>query len=224
MVEKLKTSNLSLHQLQAYVTLHEQEVNSYSWLDASNVYLSESEQTRLAFLKEDLQHRRVQLMNEATVWARAIYPLLVLAEDQDIHAHTGISLSAMFQEFEIEVIADGVLGRGFGGSVDSPYLVVVEAKRGVEGQNPLVQLYLEVLAAAHLNWQNDGKPTQELFGCYTVADVWTFLKAEVSGFESPKPALKIEFSREFFEKVEADEICKILKKIVQRYSQPLAVV
>lgn len=221
MVDKLKPAGLTLASLRQYIQLHIKESRPYPWLDVSSVVLSETETTRLTFIQDDLRYRQVQLMNEATVWSRAIYPLLMLAEEGSIHAYSGIALQAAFPNFEIDVIADGVLGQESSGTVESPFLVVVEAKRGVEGQNPLTQLYLEVLAAAHLNWQQDGNPTQTIFGCYTVADVWTFLKAEVSGFEAPKPTLKVEFSREFFEKAEAAEICKILKKIVKQYPHAL---
>ena len=217
MIEMLRPSGLSLAQLREYITLSEAEANASPWLDVSAVQLSESEQTRLAFLQADLQSRRMQLMSEATVWARAIYPLLLLAEAEGIQAHRHVPLSAMFQAFEVEATAGGVLGQGLGEAADAPYRVVVEARQGVEGRSPLVQLYLEILAAARLNGQRDNQSSQELFGCHTAADVWTFLRAEVSGLDAPKPELKIEFSREYSGKLEADEICKILKKIVQDF-------
>ncbi|NJM85310.1 MAG: hypothetical protein HC839_03775, partial [Leptolyngbyaceae cyanobacterium RM2_2_21] len=50
--------------------------------------------------------------------------------------------------------------------------------------------------------------------CYTVADVWTFVRAEVANMESDRPLLRLEPSREYSEKLEAEIILKILKQIV----------
>jgi hypothetical protein len=65
------------------------------------------------------------------------------------------------------------------GMMESPYIVVVETKRGIDNQNPLFQLYGQLLAAAHLNWENENQEhsPQEIFGCYTIADSWTFVRA-----------------------------------------------
>jgi len=51
-----------------------------------------------------------------------------------------------------------------------------------------------LLAAAHLNWENDSREPQEIFGCYTVADNWSFVRAEITGLTADKPTLRIEFS------------------------------
>lgn len=224
MVDKLQVSNLSLADLRQYVYLKEYEATDWPWLDLSQIVLTDREKLRIQFIQSDLVHRRVQLMNEATVWARAIYPLLLLAEQGDIQAHAGVVLSAQYLNFVIEAIADGVLGTAIAGSIESPYIIIVEAKRGIEAQNPLFQLYAELLAAAYLNWKNQSFKTpdlvstgQQVFGCYTVADVWTFLRAEVSGFEAEKPSLTVEFSQEFSEKTEAETICRVLKAMVGQY-------
>jgi hypothetical protein len=50
------------------------------------------------------------------------------------------------------------------------FLVVVEAKRGIEDSDPIPQLYGEMLAAARLNWQLDQQESQVIFGCYAIAD------------------------------------------------------
>jgi hypothetical protein len=156
-------------------------------------------------------------MNEATLLARSLYPLLLMAEQPPIRALVEVALQARYTQFEIEGIADLVLAKSLSGFMESPYLVVVETKRGVEGQNPVIQLYAQLLAAAHLNWENDGLPRQEIFGCYTVADTWTFVRAEVDEIEADMPTLRVESSMEYAEKLEAATIVKILKGIVSKY-------
>jgi hypothetical protein len=55
------------------------------------------------------------------------------------------------------------------------------------------------------------------FGCYTVADTWSLVRAEVDGMEADIPTLRVEPSREYAEKLEAETIVKILKRIVSKY-------
>lgn len=50
------------------------------WLKVDSIPLSENEQQQLQYLKLRLRNSQLHLMNEATVWARVIYPLLTLAE------------------------------------------------------------------------------------------------------------------------------------------------
>jgi hypothetical protein len=156
-------------------------------------------------------------MNEATIWSRGIYPLLFLVEQGQIQAWSGVALQATYPQFELEGIADGVLGKCVSGFIEAPFLIVVEAKRGLEAVNLVYQLYGQLLAAAHLNWENNSNDPQEIFGCYTVADIWTFIRAEVAGMTADRTTLRIEFSREYPEQVEAATIVKILKGIVARY-------
>ena len=94
--------------------------------------------------------------------------------------------------------------------------MVVKTKRGIEGQNPIGQLYGQLLAAARLNWQRNQGDPQEMFGCYAIADSWTFIRAEVAGLDTDRPGLQVESSREYTEKVDAETILKLLKTIVAR--------
>lgn len=128
-------------------------------------------------------------------------------------------LQAHYAKFDTEGIADGVLGRSVAGRLEAPYLIVVETKRGIENQNPLFQLYTQLLAAARLNWELDGLEPQEVFGCYTIADSWTFVRAEVKGLESDRPTLTVEGSKEYTEKNDAEIILQILQGIVSRREQ-----
>ncbi len=77
--------------------------------------LSDEEQERLKFLTSYLRNRQTHLMNEATIWSRAIYPLLMLAERGNIQAWAGVPLKAQpvftvelsgqyFEQLEAETI------------------------------------------------------------------------------------------------------------------------
>ncbi len=215
-MEKLVFSKLSLTDLKRLVTLQEGPIASYPWTLVDTLTLTDQERQQLQYIKSRLINSDIQLMNESTLWARAIYPLLLLAEHGDIQAWGEVPLYAQYVQFEIEGIADGVLGKTVAGRIETPYLIVVETKKGIESQNPVFQLYGQLLAAAHLNFENDGQTTQEIFGCYTIADTWKFVRTEVEEIESDRPLLRVEYSREYSEKYDAETILKILKGIVAR--------
>lgn len=217
-MEKLISSNLSLATLKRYINLQEYGIAEYDWLNINDITLNTIEQQQIQYLKTVLQNSRMLLMNEATVWARGIYPLLNLAERDSITAWSAVSLHAAYAKFEIDAIADGVLGKCISGTLELPYLIIVEAKRGLEASNPVYQLYGQLLAAAQLNWEHDGHDPQEIFGCYTVSDIWTLIRAEVSAITTDKPTLRIEFSREYSEALEAEILIKILKRMLAKYS------
>ncbi|NJN20593.1 MAG: hypothetical protein HC812_04575 [Leptolyngbya sp. RL_3_1] len=211
---QLSCSNLTLAQLKTLVTIQDAGMQPYPWTDVSGVTLPTSVQRQVADLRDRLRQDRPQLMNEATVWARAIYPLLMLAEQSTIRAWAQVPLRGKYPSFEITGVADGVLGKGVIGDLEAPYLVVVEAKRGIEAKSPQYQLYGAMLAAARLNWELDGQDPQVIFGCYTIADVWTFSRGLVTGLEEERPTLRLESSQEYSSKLEADIILKILTQIV----------
>lgn len=219
---KLTASSLTKAALETVATLHEQGIDDYDWLQVASIPVTEAEAQRLQYLQGDLLNCQVQLLNESTVWARAIYPLLLLSEQRGIQAWSGVPLKAAYAQFEIDSIADGAIGRAASGSIEAPFIVVVEAKKGIEAQNPLFQLYAELLAAARLNWQRQPQEPQEIFGCYTIADSWTFLRGEISNMEEEKPKLYVECSREYVEKLEATTIFQILRHIVSRFTSEQA--
>ena len=214
---KLTFSQIKIADLKQFIELVEGKVGNYQWNQVESITLTETEKQRINYLKQDLLNTDTHLMNEATIWARAIYPMLLLAEKSDIQAWAGIPLQAKYHQFELEGVVDGILGKTVAGRIETPYLIVVETKKGIESQNPVFQLYGELLATAKLNWENDGRSLQEIFGCYTIADVWKFLRAEVAEIDSEKPIVKIEYSREYTQKNEAEIILKILKGIVSKY-------
>ncbi|MCB1193396.1 MAG: hypothetical protein H7A23_23315 [Leptospiraceae bacterium] len=47
---------------------------------------------------------------------------------------------------------------------------------------------------------------------------WKFLRAEVEGIDMDIPILRVECSREYVEKLEAELIFRILKSIVEKYT------
>ncbi len=217
MSTKFTFSSITLENLTQFVNLQEENLGEYEWTQVDSFIVTDAERQLLQGIMSHLFKISTHLVNEATVWARAIYPLLMLAEQESIQAWAQVSLKAHYTHFELEGIADGVLGKCVLGRLKSPYLVVVETKKGVENQNPVFQLYAQLLAAAHLNWEQDHLSPQEIFGCYTIADCWTFVKAQVTDIDADIPTLRIEGSREYGEKYEAETIFKILKNIVSKH-------
>jgi len=172
-------------------------------------------------LKTRLLTDETSLMNEATIWSRAIYPLLVLAEEGDVRAWSEVALAAQFVNTKLAGVVDGILATVIAGIVRRPYLVAVEGKRTLESKNPRIQFYGQLLVAAKLNWQKEPNEPIVIFGCYTIADIWTFARATIRGLDQEsdggkKPQMIVETSREYIERVEGETILKILKKIVAK--------
>lgn len=209
-------SQLTEETLNALVTLHEEESALETWEEMQTTLTSE-EQMLLDYFTASLYRRNLVPMNEATLWSRAIYPLLRLAEHGRIQAWAGVPLKATYPKFELEGEADGALAPSIGGKIQTPYLIVHEAKRGVNAPDPQYQLYGEMLAAAWLNCKNTTALEQEIFGCYTVVDNWAFLRGVVGDIESEKPTLNIEFGPVYNGVLEAERIVHILKSIVVKH-------
>ena len=208
-------SELTEETLESIVTLHEKVEVSDDWEEMQRC-LTEEERKRIDVFRADLEGLELIAMNEATLWSRVVYPLLVLAEQEHIRAWAGVPLKATYATFQLEGEADGVLAPCILGRMRRPYFVVHEAKRGVNAPDPLYQLLGEMLAAAWLNWKKDDNPEQEIFGCYTVAATWSFVHGIVSDIDSEKPALTISFAPEYNGVSEAERILKILKAIVAK--------
>ncbi|MEB3273695.1 MAG: hypothetical protein VKJ85_07925 [Prochlorothrix sp.] len=183
-MEKLLFSKLTKADLAKFVSLEDQGIKNHNWLNVESVSVELHEAQQLQYLQSHLLHYDTHLMNESTIWARAIYPLLLLAEKDFIQAWAEVSLQAQYTEFELEGIADGVLAKCVSGFVEIPYLVIVEAKKGLESQNPVYQLYGQLLAVARLHWEANQNNLQTVYGCYTIADVWKFVKADIRDINS----------------------------------------
>jgi len=219
MLITLNFSDISAADIKRIAKVAEKGVGSYDWTQ-SQVALTVTEKVFVNGIVSHLLDYETTLMNEATIWARAIYPLLVLAEQGNIQAWAEVPIQAQYPHVELQGIIDGVLSKAVAGLVETPYLVVVEAKRGLEGKNPRFQLYGEILATARLNWESNGQPVQEIFGCYTIGDSWTFIRALVQQIDTNCPEMTLESSREYIEKLEAETILKILKLIISKYVTP----
>jgi len=215
-----KIPQLTAASLNSIVTLRDMGVVPEIW-NKLDVSLTSEERGQAKALSSSLLDHRVALMNEATIWSRAIYPMLVLAEQGKLEAWAQAPLKAQYPRFGLEGIADGVVGHNLSGVSGSFYLIVVKSAGGLKAQDPQIQLYGAMLVAARLNWEKDNKVPQEIFGCYTIADNWTFMHGLVSDIEADRPNLTVASSREYSEKIEAETILRILKFITGKYSQDL---
>lgn len=184
------------------------------WDDLARREIDAEERAALARVMSKLVGFRSHMANEATVWARAIYPILVMAERGDIVAFARVPLSATFADVVVRGETDGALAGSVNEEPDTPYLVIIEAKRGIGATDPVSQLVGAMLCAA---WRNvrDDKPAEEIFGVYTIADVWTFLRAHID-WSQPKPSIRVLPSREYVEKTEAEAILGIVESVVER--------
>jgi hypothetical protein len=215
-MKTLKFADITASDLRSIAHVHEKGGTAHGWTQPDEIVLSSEEKRQVRDITSRLFSYRTSLMNKATIWFRAIYPLLVLAEADDIQAWAQVPLSARYPHVELQGVADGILGSGITGVVEVPYLVVVEAKCGLEGQDPRFQVQGQMLAAARLNYEHDQQPVQEMFGCYTISDSWTLIRAIVQDLETEGPKMILEASREYVQKVEAETILCILKHIVAR--------
>jgi len=154
------------------------------------------------------------VVNEATVWARAIFPLPTLAEDEGVEVQSDVPLTVRLGEVELAGCADGAFGAPSDTDIIAPFLIVVEAKRGIEARSPVTQLYAEMLAAACLNARENGQSRQRIHGAYTMGATWTFVRADIEGLDAERPSFSVVSSPELGEKFEAGMIVKILKSIV----------
>jgi hypothetical protein len=213
-MRRLLFAQITLDDLQGIANLDDQGLRSEPWKTFARGELTAEEQRVVDYVSADLRRFQPSLVNEQTVFARSIFPLLVLAEAEGVQALADVPLDAHIGEVELVGTADGAIGRAVAGELRAPFLVLVEAKRGVEGKTPVAQLYAELLAAAIMNAQATGQPSQVLHGCYTVADNWTFVEMRAEGLDTPHPSASVVSSWELNEKVEAATIARILKSIV----------
>jgi hypothetical protein len=206
--------DLSSATLAEVATIRHEPVQPAVWEELARREIGEQERAALRFIVDKIYYYKTTRANEATIWARAIYPLLALAERDDIRAFSAVPLAARFDGVEIRGEADGALAASIDEEVGLPYLVVLEAKRGIGASDPMAQLLGAMLCAARLNEQA-GHPLAEIYGSYTVADVWTFLRGTVS-FAEPKMSMSVVSSREYTQKTEASVILAILESIVAK--------
>ena len=215
-MQTYRFSELTEETLDSLVTLHEKIGVSEAWAQMQ-ITLTAEEGKRIDIFRADLEELELIAMNEATLWSRVVYPLLVLAEQEHIRAWAGVPLKATYATFQLEGEADGALAPCVLGRMRQPYFVVHETKRGVNAPDPLYQLLGEMLAAAWLNWQKDANRVPEIFGCYTVAASWAFVRGVVGEIGSEKPTFAVEKSRTYDSVSDAERIVQILKVIVAKH-------
>jgi Clp amino terminal domain, pathogenicity island component len=213
-----KFSELTPGSLNSIATIKEKGLTPDIW-DKMDLSLTDQERRQVEAVVSSLLNKPVVQMNEATIWSRAVYPLLVLAEQDRLEAWAQLPLKAKYPGFGLEGIADGVVGHNISGLAKSFCLVVVQVKHEPEAQDPLIQLYGEMLAAAGLNWAQDNRVPQEIYGCYTVADNWIFAHGLVADIEAPRPTMTVALSRAYSETVEAETVLRILKSITSKFAQ-----
>jgi hypothetical protein len=220
-IQPFNFSRLTAGFFHSMVTMLEKGVTPAIW-DATDVSLTEQERQQVEAIVSSLQSKSIFLMNDATIWSRAIYPLLVLAEEGGLEAWAQLPLRAQFPGFVLEGIADGVVGYNVSGPTTFIRLVVVKVKRESGEQDPLIQLYGAMLAAAKLNWEKNYRISQEIFGCYTLADNWIFARGRVANTEVLQLTMTVALSRAYSETNEAETILRILKSIMRKAVQEVA--
>jgi hypothetical protein len=220
-IQPFNFSRLRADFFNSMVTMREKGVAPAIW-DTTDIRLTEQERQRVEAIVSSLLCKSIVLMNEATIWSRAIYPVLVLAEQGRLEAWAQLPLRAQFPGFVLEGIADGVVGYNISGPTKSICLVVVKVKRESEERDPLIQLYGAMLAAARLNWEQDYRAPQEIFGCYTIADNWIFAHGLVEDIEALRPTMTVALSHAYSETNEAETILRILKSITRKAVQEVA--
>jgi hypothetical protein len=206
---------LNAASLQEIAAIHYERPQPDVWEELARHEISERDRADLALILARLRNFGLHLANEATVWARAIYPVLTLAERRGIFAFALVPFAALFDDIELRGEADGVLAVGVNAEPRTPYLVVIHAKRGIGATEPVSQLLGAMLCAARRN-ERDGAPAEEIFGVYTIADAWTFVRARID-WSQPRPAMRVLISGEYAEKLEAATILAILESIVDKY-------
>lgn len=165
--------------------------------------------------------------NESTLWARAIYPMLMLAEEQRVRAWSQVTLRAELTRGETKTelvgVIDGVLAREnpLGGQARPPFLLVVEAKRAIDASDPRPQVLGALLASIAAEGPR-GADLVERFGCLTVGESWTFVRVEFDARpEAARPRVRLAWSREYAQNEAAQRVLAVLLGIVRRHAKAM---
>lgn len=220
---KLSLASVTLDDLSALARLESRELGAGPWERVDDP-LDDISREQLRYLASKLSTTRPTTLNEATIWSRAIYPLLELAETDRVRAWAEVPLAARdpYSPTELAGVVDGVLAAEgvLSGAPGVPFLLVVEAKRGMDGVDPRPQLIGALLAVLWSDLARSGGERAESFGCFTVGDIWTFVRAEVCVAPdlsaTPRLGVTLSWSREYAERTEADVILRALRYVARR--------
>ena len=219
----LSLGQITVEQITRIAPLEARPLTNAPWEAFEATPLTPEQEQQLAWVSARLRTFHTTRANESTLWARAIYPLLVLAEQGDVRAWSQVTLRATFAvdggDVELVGVADRVLAResGLGGEPRPPLLLVVEAKRAVDAVDPAPQLLGALYIA--LQGARESRATRVSYGCYTVGDTWTFASATRTG-GADAPLVAVDWSREYTERNEAAAILRILSAIVRSGDAP----
>lgn len=214
---------MTLDDLARLVALESQGVTRDPW-DGAIEPPDEGALVQLRYLTAKLVRAQPTTLNEATIWSRAVYPLLELAETDRVRAWAEVPVAARdpFTDTELAGLVDGVLAPEgvLAGAPGLPFLLVVEAKRGMDAADPRPQLLAAMLTVLWTNLAHmREKGPVETFGCFTVGDIWTFVRAEAvvrAEGSAPRLGITLSWSREYTERAEADAILRVLRWITRR--------
>ena len=120
--------------------------------------LDSEERVHLNYIKSDVHRDHLPIMNEATIWGRAIYPLLRLAEHGHIQAWAGVPLKARYPTFELEGEADGALAPSVGGRIQPLILLFMKQSAASMHLTPNSNSMAKCSPPQWLNWETDAKP------------------------------------------------------------------
>lgn len=107
---KLSLDTVTLDDIARFAVLESRGVTPALW-DAAVEPLDEAALVQLRHLTAKLANAQLMVFNAATIWSRAVYPLLELAETDRIRAWAEVPLTARdpYTDTELGGIVDGVL-------------------------------------------------------------------------------------------------------------------
>jgi len=219
-MKTLSLATSTADDLAAIVAFDGEGVTTQPWETFLDAPLTEGDRAELALVLRHLGPFSVTL-NEATVWGRAIFPLLMLAENERVAAWSQVPLTGAAPSGAVALagVVDGVLAPegALGGAPGFPYLLTVEARRGTDASDPRPQLLGALLATAWAQLARTGALPGESFGCYTVGTLWTFVHVRITATDdAPGWRMRLRWSREFAEALEGDAILRVLRGVVGR--------
>jgi hypothetical protein len=213
-MNRINLSQTTLDDLRALVDLQDDGIQDAPWEPWGREPLNDHDALAADEVMTRLRRFDATLANDATIWGRVVFPMLMLAESDGAQAWSQVPLQATVGDVELVGVVDGAIGRPVAGVLDLPWLLVAEAKRGVDATSPQWQLYGELLAAAAVHQRRAPRPVQEVHGCMTVADVFKFVQVELRFEEGQRPRMHVTSSREFSTRTEARTVLAMLRALV----------